>query len=158
MASKKFRDTASEVGKLAALVSSHKTYAHGSDLATDSHLQCFALPFALRNCKIHVWFCVSVTDPARLSRIKARFEHIGNFEPLTPISHDLRRSRYNTHKHIFRISECKRQCKALYGRKRDRTSGEISRFPPAKGSDISRFWDPFPSAYGWDILQSIPGS
>ena len=35
--------------------------------------------------------------------------------------------------------------------------------PPANSKfhafrpDISRFWDPFPSAYGWDILQSIPG-
>ena len=28
---------------------------------------------------------------------------------------------------------------AIYGRKRDRTSGEISRFPSAKESDISRF-------------------
>ena len=48
------------------------------------------------------------------SRLDSRFEHIGNFEPSTPNSHDLWRSRYNTHKHIFGISECKRQCKALY--------------------------------------------
>jgi len=40
----------------------------------------------------------------------------------------------------------------------DRTSGQISRFPSAKGSDISHFWHPFPSAYGSDIPQSISGS
>ena len=47
---------------------------------------------------------------------------------------------------------------AIYGPKRDWTSSQISHFPSAKGSDISQFWDPFLSTYGWDILQSIPGS
>ena len=70
-------------------------------------LQCFAL----QDCKNHVWFCMSVTDPARLSCIKARFEHIGYFEPLMPNSHDLWWSWYNTRKHVFGISECKWQCK-----------------------------------------------
>ena len=46
---------------------------------------------------------------------------------------------------------------AIYGLKMDRTSGQISRFPSAKGSDISQFRDRFPSAYGSDI-SGITGS
>ena len=35
--------------------------ALGTGLVVLAGLQCFALPFALRDCKNHVWFCVSVT-------------------------------------------------------------------------------------------------
>ena len=50
-------------------------------------LQCFALLFAHRHLKNYVWFCMFVTDPAKLSRIRTRSERIGNFEALTPNSH-----------------------------------------------------------------------
>ena len=49
--------------------------------------QCFALLFAHRRLENYVWFCMFVTDPAKLSRIRTRSEHIGNFETLTPNSH-----------------------------------------------------------------------
>jgi len=60
-------------------------------------LQCFTVPSAQQSFEKYIWFCMFVTDPARLSRIRSRSECIGNFEYLTPNSHGTSGIRWDAH-------------------------------------------------------------